>query len=418
MVPFFYFFLTCIVLLFSWSFFFKTRSFWNLPPGPFSFPIIGNLHQMRQPLHRTFHALSQKHGKVFSLWFGSRFVVVVSSPEAVQECFTKNDIVLANRPRLLTGKYIGYNYTTVAVSPYGDHWRNLSRIVSLEVHSTHRLNCFSEIRRDEVTRLVRKLAHDSRSGFAKVELKSSFSEMTVNIIMRMVSGKRYYGEDCDVCDVEEARQFRGIIKELVAVGGANNPGDFLPLLRWFNFDDLEKNLNRTSKITDAFLQGFTDEHRNRKQSVNTMIDHLLTQQQSQPEYYTDEIIKGLVLNLQPFPLHCTARALLGFVSHLEPVRLKAQVVIPTPLLQVHHSSYCAPRFRVEVLLAFFQMDEVPAVNKEMAIPLLSHRGWILYFFSSCFSLGLQPMYCYALLPFSLLSDFYLVFPWHRGVLGL
>ncbi|BAU01758.1 Cytochrome P450 [Vigna angularis] len=295
MVTLLHFFLTFMVLLFSWNFFFKTRRFWNLPPGPFSFPIIGNLHQMRQPLHRTFHALSQKHGKVFSLWFGSRFVVIVSSLEAAQECFTKNDIVLANRPRFLAGKYIGYNNTTVAVSPYGDHWRNLRRIMSLEVLSTHRLNCFLEIRRDEIMRLVRKLAYDSRNGFAKVELKSSFSEMTFNTIMRMVSGKRYYGEDCDVSDVEEARQFRGIIKELVAVGGANNPGDFLALLRWFRFDDLEKKLKRISKRTDAFLQGLIDENRNRKQSANTMIDHLLTQQQSQPEYYTDEIIKGLAL---------------------------------------------------------------------------------------------------------------------------
>ena len=40
-----------------------------------------------------------------------------------------------------------------------------------------------------------------------------------------------------------------------------------------------------------------------------------------------------------------------------------------------------------------QMGEVPAVNKEMVIPLLSHRGWILYFFPSWFSLGLWSMYC-------------------------
>ncbi|KAL2966721.1 hypothetical protein AAZX31_16G134300 [Glycine max] len=43
--------------------------------------------------------------------------------------------------------------------------------------------------------------------------------MTFNTIMRMVSGKRYHGEDCDV---EEARQFREIINELVTLGGANN----------------------------------------------------------------------------------------------------------------------------------------------------------------------------------------------------
>nr|BBI90113.1 cytochrome P450 hydroxylase [Glycine max]BBI90114.1 cytochrome P450 hydroxylase [Glycine max]BBI90115.1 cytochrome P450 hydroxylase [Glycine max]BBI90116.1 cytochrome P450 hydroxylase [Glycine max] len=191
----FYFLLFAFILFLSINFLIQTRRFKNLPPGPFSFPIIGNLHQLKQPLHRTFHALSQKYGPIFSLWFGSRFVVVVSSPLAVQECFTKNDIVLANRPHFLTGKYIGYNNTTVAVSPYGDHWRNLRRIMALEVLSTHRINSFLENRRDEIMRLVQKLARDSRNGFTKVELKSRFSEMTFNTIMRMVSGKRYYGED-------------------------------------------------------------------------------------------------------------------------------------------------------------------------------------------------------------------------------
>nr|QBG49708.1 cytochrome P450 [Pueraria candollei var. mirifica] len=291
----FHFFLLSTLLLLSLNFLFKTRRFRNLPPGPPSFPIFGNLHQLKQPLHRTFHAISQNYGPIFSLWFGSRFVVVVSSPDAVQECFTKNDIVLANRPQFLAGKYIGYNNTTVAVSPYGDHWRNLRRIMALEVLSTHRINSFLEIRRDEIVRLVQKLAQDSRNGSTKVELKSRFSEMTFNTIMRMVSGKRYYGEDCDVSDVEEARQFREIIKELVTLGGANNPGDFLALLRWFDFDGLEKRLKRISKRTDAFLQGLIDEHRNGKHRANTMIDHLLAQQQSQPEYYTDQIIKGLAL---------------------------------------------------------------------------------------------------------------------------
>ncbi|KAL2334246.1 hypothetical protein Fmac_015459 [Flemingia macrophylla] len=291
----FYLFVIVILLLLSQKLLFQTRRLRNLPPGPPCFPVIGNLHKLKQPLHRTFHAISQNYGQVFSLWFGSRLVIVVSSLSATQECFTRNDIVLANRPHFLTGKYIGYNNTTVAVSNYGDHWRNLRRIIALEVLSSHRLNSFLEIRRDEIMRLIRKLSRDSRNGFTKVELRSRFSEMTFNTIMRMVSGKRYYGEDCDMSDLEEARKFREIIKELVSLGGANNPGDFLAILRWFDFDGLEKRLKRISKRTDEFLQGLIDEHRNGKHSANTMISHLLTQQRSQPEYYTDQIIKGLAL---------------------------------------------------------------------------------------------------------------------------
>ncbi|KAK7380689.1 hypothetical protein VNO78_33204 [Psophocarpus tetragonolobus] len=295
MIPFCYFFIFAFTLFFSLHFLFQSRRFKNLPPGPYSFPIIGNLHQFRQPIHRKFLDLAHKHGPIFSLWLGSRFAVVVSSYSAMQECFTKNDIIFANRPQFLTGKYIGYNNTTVAVSGYGDHWRNLRRIMALEVLSTHRINTFYEIRMDEIMRLIRKLAQDSPSGFNKVELKSRLAEMTFNTIMRMLSGKRYYGEDCDVTDVEEAKVFRDIIKELASVGGASNLGDFLTLLRWFDFDGLEKKLSIISKRSDAFLQALIEEHRSGKHKAGTMIAQLLTQQQSQPEYYTDEIIKGLTL---------------------------------------------------------------------------------------------------------------------------
>ncbi|RYQ80772.1 hypothetical protein Ahy_Scaffold1g106954 isoform B [Arachis hypogaea] len=281
---FLYLSLITISFLLTLKLLFKSRALKNLPPGPPCLPLIGNLHQLKQPFHRAFYELSQKYGKLFSLWFGSRLVVVVSSQTAAQECFSKNDIVLANRPHFLTGKYIGYNDTTLALAPYGDHWRNLRRIATVEVLSTHRITTFLEIRRDEIMRLVQKLARESSNGFNRVELRSKFSEMTFNTMMRMISG-----------NVEEARQFRAIIKELVALGGANNPGDFISVLRWFDFDGLENKLKRLSKRTDSFLQGLIDEHRSRKINTNTMIDHLLTQQQSHPEYYTDQIIKGLIL---------------------------------------------------------------------------------------------------------------------------
>ena len=120
-----------LLLLLAFKLFFsqtRKRHYKNLPPSPPSYPIIGHLHLLKHPVHRTFQSLSRKYGPVLSLWFGSLHVVVISSPSAVEECFTKNDIVLANRPCLLMAKHVGYDYTTVISSPYGDHWRNLRRI--------------------------------------------------------------------------------------------------------------------------------------------------------------------------------------------------------------------------------------------------------------------------------------------------
>ncbi|KAJ7952801.1 putative Cytochrome P450 [Quillaja saponaria] len=117
--------------------------------------------------------------------------------------------------------------------------------------------------------------------------------------MRMISGKRYYGNDGDVTDVEEAKQFRKLIKELLGYGGANNPEDFMPtLLKLIDFNGVTKKLRSLAKRMDALLQGLIEEHRNKnKEESNTMIDHLLSLQHADPQYYTDQIIKGLLLVL-------------------------------------------------------------------------------------------------------------------------
>ncbi|KAK0604670.1 hypothetical protein LWI29_018074 [Acer saccharum] len=292
----FYSCLSLLFLVFAFKLLFQSKPrYKNLPPSPLSIPIIGHLHLVTPHMHRTFHNLSQKYGPIFSLRFGSRLVVVVSSSTAVEECFTKNDVVLANRPTSIMGKYFDYNRTTISSAPYGEHWRNLRRICALEIFSTNRLNKFQSIRKDEVKQLLEKLSINSLRGFAKVELRPLLTELTFNTIMRMVSGKRYYGNV--ETNEEEAKQFREIIAEIFANGGVSNPVDFLPILKWLDNGAFEKRVSRLGNRTDEFLQGLIEEHRKNdgSQSQNTMIDHLLSLQESQPQYYTDQIIKGLVL---------------------------------------------------------------------------------------------------------------------------
>ncbi|KAJ4845308.1 hypothetical protein Tsubulata_051334, partial [Turnera subulata] len=264
----------------------------SLPPSPRALPIIGHLHLMKKPIHRTLQSLSQKYGPIMSLRFCSRPVLVLSSPAAVQECFTNNDIIFANRPPLLISKYLNYNCTTLVAANYGEHWRNLRRISAIEIFSSTRLKSFRGIREDEVKILLRKLYHASKHGFSKVGLRSMFMDMTYNIIMRMVAGKRYYGED--VKDIEEAREFKDIMQEYSDCAGMSNLVDFFPVLKWVGCNGFVKRLVRLSQRMDLFMQNLIEEHRANIDG-NTMINHLLALQESQPEYYTDEIIKGFVL---------------------------------------------------------------------------------------------------------------------------
>ncbi|KAJ9170624.1 hypothetical protein P3X46_018718 [Hevea brasiliensis] len=282
--------LSVLFMLLAFRFWLEARTqHKKLPPSPPSLPILGNLHLLNQPLHRTLHNLSQRYGPIISLRFGFRLVIVVSSPSAVEECFTKNDIVFANRPFLTVAKYVDYNHTTLASAPYGDHWRNLRRLSTVEILSSNRVNKFLGIRRDEIKNLLNKLYQVSSKDFGKVELRPMFSELTFNTIMHMITGKPY-------CETNEARHFREIIREVFKFAETSYPGDFLPFLQWIDYQGSLKKLKVLSKRTDVLLQGLIDGQRNDK-AGNTMISHLLSLQESQPEYYTDEIIKGLIMNM-------------------------------------------------------------------------------------------------------------------------
>nr|QWK52305.1 cytochrome P450 81D4-2 [Isatis tinctoria] len=265
----------------------------NLPPSPaISLPLIGHLHLLKPPLHRSFLSLSKSIGNapIFHLRLGKRLVYVISSRSMAEECFSVNDVVLANRPKFILSKHVGYNGTHLLAASYGDHWRNLRRIAALEMFSTQRLNSFLYIRNDEIRRLISRLSRDSLHGFVEVEMKSLLVNLASNNVIRMVAGKRYYGEEND-----EAKFVRQLVSEVVTSSGAGNTADYLTVLRWFT--NYEKRIKNLANRFDAFLQSIVDEKRGEKEKGQTMIDRLLSLQETQPDYYTDVIIKGLLLTL-------------------------------------------------------------------------------------------------------------------------
>ncbi|XP_074381023.1 cytochrome P450 81Q32-like [Apium graveolens] len=284
----------------------------NLPPTPFlNFPFLGHLYLLKKPLHRKLSKISAKHGPLLLLNFGSRRVLLISSPSAAEECFTKNDVVFANRPHLLAGKHLGYNYTSLTWASYGDHWRNLRRMATVEVFSAHRLQSSQVIRVEETRILLDRLFRASRSSESTsrtskeniVDMKSTFFEMMLNVLMRMIAGKRYYGDN-DVSDEVEARRFKEIVSETFVISGASNLGDFLPVMKLVEKRGIEKKMMVLRKKRDQFVQELIDEHRQNMNDSDTtksgrmsMIELLLSLQQTEPEYYNDEIIRGLILVL-------------------------------------------------------------------------------------------------------------------------
>ncbi|GKB38956.1 isoflavone 3'-hydroxylase-like protein [Tanacetum coccineum] len=163
------------------------------------------------------------------LQFGNRRVFLVSSSAVVEECLTTNDIAFANRPHLLAGKHFGYDYTALSWSDYGDHWRKLRRIASLELLSAHRLQTHHSIREEEVKLFVKKV------------------------------GKRYYGDSG--ADVDETRRFQEIVKETCVLMETTNLSDYLPWWKWVGGRSLEKQMVALKEKRHEFMQSLQQEQK-------------------------------------------------------------------------------------------------------------------------------------------------------------
>ncbi|XP_006665049.1 trimethyltridecatetraene synthase-like [Oryza brachyantha] len=243
------------------------RASYNLPPGPRPWPIIGNLHLVGALPHRSIHALSERYGPLMHLRFGSQHVVVGSSAELARFFLKTHDAVFADRPRTAAGKYTTYNYSDMTWSPYGAYWRQARKICLTELFSARRIDSYEHIRSDETRALLRGLNAAAASGRRAVRLKEHLSTASLNLISRMVLGRKYL-EGGEVVHrgevVTTPEQFRWMIDELFLLNGVLNIGDSIP---WLNFLDLQgyiRRMKKLSKMFDRFLEHVLDEHETRR----------------------------------------------------------------------------------------------------------------------------------------------------------
>nr|XP_043620979.1 cytochrome P450 81Q32-like [Erigeron canadensis] len=273
----------------------------NLPPTIFpALPIIGHLYLLfleRQPLQRTLNKLSTKYGPILLLRFGYRNVVVVADPLITEECFTKdNDVIFANRPKLTFATILAYNSTNTAWAPYGPYWLNLRGIERTEFFSSLRLQDFYDVRAEEGKAMLRSINVPEDTSSKEVDLSSVFADFITNVIIMWTAGKRFSGEDA-----AKAKELQEIVKTTFQLG-ATNLGDYLPFLKWLGFTkDLEDRMRALVDLRDTFFRNLQEEF---KQGTGVLVDKNITMlgvmlklQAKDPEYWPDEIISAVLLNL-------------------------------------------------------------------------------------------------------------------------
>ena len=106
-------------------------------------------------------------------------------------------------------------------------------------------------------------------GQILVELKQWFGDMSLNVILRMIAGKRYFGVNHDVVHEKEARCFQKAARDFFNLLGLFVVSDAIPYLRWLDLGGHEKAMKRTAKEIDNILGEWLEEHKRRRVSGKT-----------------------------------------------------------------------------------------------------------------------------------------------------
>ncbi|KAL5802244.1 hypothetical protein ACOSQ4_030549 [Xanthoceras sorbifolium] len=221
----------------------------NLPPGPWKLPLIGNMHLLVGSLpHRCLRDLSKQYGPLMHLQLGELSHIVVSSPETAKEIMKHHDINFAQRPRLLAAEIATYGYTDIAFAPYGDYWRQLRKICTLELLSSKRVQSFRSIREEEVSNVIRSVA--SNAG-----LPINFTQILYSLT-NDITARAAFGGKC-----KDQKAFILITKKLTELGGGFSLADMFPSVKLLGvLSGMRSELQRVCQEADKILDNIINEH--------------------------------------------------------------------------------------------------------------------------------------------------------------
>ncbi|XP_075043057.1 cytochrome P450 2G1-like [Mixophyes fleayi] len=185
--------LSCLILYLS------LKRFWtreNLPPGPTPLPLLGNVLKIgRGDIVNSLMKLSEEYGNVFTIYLGSRPVVVVTGYKLVREIYIDNGDDYLNRGEMPSWTSFFKNYGIIFT---GDikRWRELRRF------SVSCLRDFGfgkrsiEVRiQEESCCLVTGLKKTQESF---IDPRQYLSRAVCNIIFSIMFGTRHEYEDKDI----------------------------------------------------------------------------------------------------------------------------------------------------------------------------------------------------------------------------
>ncbi|KAF3340540.1 flavonoid 3',5'-hydroxylase 1-like protein [Carex littledalei] len=237
--------------LFSYLFPTKSRV---LPPGPSGYPIVGCLPLLGANPHDSLARLARKYGPIMHLKMGSHHVIVASTTCAARVFFKTLDLYFSDRPIDHAAVRLAYGDQDLVFTQYSPRWKLLRKICNVHMLGPKALESWSEVRRSEMTHMLRAMHSSSQKG-EPVKVVEMLSVMMANIIGQVVVSRRVF----DGANAE-AVEFKAMVVELFHEGGKFNIGDYIPLLARLDVQGMEKRMKALQNRFDEMLTRIVREH--------------------------------------------------------------------------------------------------------------------------------------------------------------
>ncbi|KAJ9564719.1 hypothetical protein OSB04_000685 [Centaurea solstitialis] len=261
----------------------------NQLPEPWKIPIIGHMHHFIGTIpHRGVTELARKFGPLMHLQLGELSTIVVSSPRWAKEILTTHDINFANKTETLSGEIVVYHNTDIILAPYGEYWRQLRKICTLELLSTKKVKSFQSLREEECWSVVNEI---KASGSGKpIDLSKCISTLIAKIICRSAFGK----------EIRDESAFRELVREAVKLTGGFDIADVFPSKKFLHHltgkrAKLTKIHNELDNVIDDII---SDHHVSRlSSSQGSLLDVLLRHKEDADFPLTSDNVKAVIFDM-------------------------------------------------------------------------------------------------------------------------
>ncbi|TVY17605.1 Cytochrome P450 monooxygenase yanC [Lachnellula arida] len=102
----------------------------DLPPGPPTVPILGNLHLIpKERPHLQYQKWAEEYGPIYSLILGTKTYIILSTPTAVKDLLDKKSSIYSSRPDIYLGQDVVSDGQRFVTMKYGPMWRSVHKMM-------------------------------------------------------------------------------------------------------------------------------------------------------------------------------------------------------------------------------------------------------------------------------------------------